>query len=322
MKDRGVVLLNALVVISVVAAIAAHLIREDLEARNRYELMLRSDQARVHARAAEALTLHLLALDRDANEVDHLGEAWAEADRVFDIEGAVLAGRVHDLQGRLNVNQLMRRAEDETETDAPPKWQVSGPDMALLTALIKQADGPATLAARIVEWTTDETLDLAGSAGDGPYLRRADPYLRPAQPALAARGLRPVDGMTAPIFAQLSEALTALPGPTAINVNTAPRAVLQAMMPNLRAPQMERLLRYRRDTPFQSRGDFESYVAAIVPVDVAKEIEALDLDVKTNWFLLEVEVQHGNSRARLFSIIKRPDGDSTPSVFLRSSAPL
>jgi general secretion pathway protein K len=318
--DRGVVLLNALVIISVVAAIAASLIRDDLEARNRYELMLRSDQARVYARAAEALTMRLLALDSDANEIDHLGEAWAEGDRTFDIEGATLTGRIYDLQGRLNLNQLLQYSEPEEGAKA--ELLVSTPDLTLLNALVQNAGGPATLGPRMAEWISPDILDLPGAAGDAPYLRGAVPILRPARAAIAPRDFRPVDGMSADTYRALSAAITALPEPTAINVNTAPRPVLQAMMPGLRATQLDRLIQHRQQNPFQTRAAFQDYVADILAPRTLQELSALNLDVKSNWFLLEVNVVHGISRARLYSVIKRPDGGSTPSIVLRSGAAL
>jgi general secretion pathway protein K len=314
-----VVLLNALVIISVVAAIAAALIRDDLEARIRYELMLRSDQARVYARAAETLTLRLLALDAEANEIDHLGEAWAEGERTFDIEGGTLTGRIHDLQGRLNLNQLLQQSEEE---GAKAELVVSTPDLTLLNALIQNAGGPATLGPRMVEWISPDILDLPGAAGDAPYLRGAEPMLRPARAAIAPRDFRPVDGMSANTYRALSAAITALPEPTTINVNTAPRPVLQAMMPGLRATQLDRLMQHRQQNPFQTRAAFQDYVSDILAPRTLQELSALNLDVKSNWFLLEVKVTHGISRARLYSVIKRPDGGSTPSIILRSGEAL
>lgn len=318
--DRGVVLLNALVIISVVAAIAAALIRDDLEARNRYELMLRADQAHVYARAAETLTLRLLAMDSEANEIDHLGEAWAEGERTFDIEGAVLTGRIHDLQGRLNLNDLLTASEPDE--NGQTTLQVSAPQLQLLEQLIRDAGGPAPLAARMTEWISPAALDLPGAAGDAPYLRGEAPFLRPAQAALAPRDFRPAEGMSAPLFAALAPNLTALPNPAPINVNTAPRALLQAMMPGLRTPQMDRLMQHRLSEPFQTRAAFEGFISDMVAPNTLQEISALQLDVKSNWFVLEVDVTHGLGRARLFSVIKRPDAGGAPSVVLRSGAPI
>jgi general secretion pathway protein K len=320
-SERGVVLLNALIVIAVVAAIAANLIRSDLDARNRYELMLRSDQARVYALAAEALAIELLALDAKSSEIDYLGESWAETDRTFDIEGAILTGRIYDLQGRLNINRVLQKPEQiETVTDSG--IVLAEPEFNLLKSLIKNAKGPATLAPRMVEWMSNEVANLPGAAADAPYLKGETPFLRPAQAPLTPLEFRQVEGMSARVFAVLTTSLAALPGETSLNVNTAPGVVLQAMMPGLSPTLIKRLMRYRQSTPFQSRTDFENYVGKIIPPDNLKEIAALDLDVKSNWFLLEVEVTHGNSRAGLYSVILRPDGGDAPSVYLRSSSAL
>ncbi|MEL6452382.1 MAG: type II secretion system minor pseudopilin GspK [Pseudomonadota bacterium] len=320
-RDGGVVLLNALIIISVVAAIATSLVRSGLEGRNRYALMQRSDQAHIYARAAEALAAELLAQDSEANETDHLGEAWAEDRGTLTIEGATLTATLTDLQGRLNVNQILRRSVP-SEEGAPVTVSMSEPEYDLLRQLIEDAGGPDTLALRVAEWLAPSIDGLPGPVGDVPYQRGDAPYLRPAAPVLSVRDLRLVEGMEAPVMAALETSVAALPGETALNINTAPRPVLQALMPGLSPVQMSRFLAHRAETPFAARSDFESYAAKIVSPATMDALAALDIDVKTNWFLLETQVDHELGRARLFSIILRPDGGGRATVHLRSGAPL
>ena len=84
-RQSGMVLLNALVIVSVAAGVAARMLRDDADARGRFEMMVRSDQARQYALAAEWLARGLLETDWEDGAVDHLGETWAESEHVFPI---------------------------------------------------------------------------------------------------------------------------------------------------------------------------------------------------------------------------------------------
>lgn len=318
--DQGIVLLNALVIISVVAAIAATLIRSGLESTNRYELMLRSDQARVYARAAEALAAELLALDAKASEIDHLGERWAQDQGTMDIEGAVLTGKLYDLQGRLNINTIVETVTVTEGSGQGSNVRLSTPEYDLLRALIKNAGGAERLAPRMAEWISPGVEGLPGAAGDTPYLRMDQPYLRPASGLISAHDIRLVEGLKPFVFDALDRNITALPGETSLNVNTAPQEVIEAMMPGLSATQIERFLRDRQTSPFASRAEFETYIARILSPTALEALRQLDIDVKTNWFLLETTVEHGLSRARLYSIILRPDEGGRARIHLRSGS--
>jgi len=313
--DQGAVLLQALVVIAFLAAISAGVLRDDLEYRSRYVLMSAADEARHHALSAEALALQLLTLDSDRNEVDHLSEAWA-VPRVFQIEGAQMQARVFDLQGRLNVNGLVVRIE----TDTGPKLEVDQGAFSLLKELSKQAGADRTVPQRIVEWTSSQAVRLPGAAGDRPYLTGSNPYLRPAAALLSSRDLRLVDGVTSAVFPALLERVSALPEVTAINVNTAPRAVLEALTQNARARSIDALIRDRAAKPFKTVAEFESYVADNFAPRVSDTLGELALDVKTEWFLLELVVERDGVVRTLYSVLHRPyEGDAR--VHFRSGAP-
>ena len=314
-RARGVVLLHALIVVSVLAAVAAATVRDGLDDRYRYGLMLRSDQAAHHARSAEAAAVALLAADAAATGLDHLGEAWAEP-RSFTLDGARVTVRLEDLQGRLNVNALVRRDEG----DGRPVLAVVEPLFSILERLAQEAGAAPQAATRLVEWTADGVDGLTGAAGDRPYLRREPPLLRPAQPILSVQALRPVGGLTPDSFARLRPSLTALPKATAINVNTAPLPVLRALLPGLRSRALDRLDADRRDAPFDSVVAFQNYAAARFPPILTDALGTVPLAVKTEWFLLRTDVQTDTMALRIYSVLHRPY-DDPGSVILRSFAP-
>lgn len=320
-NERGVVLLHALVVISVLSAIGAGLLRDDLEYRTRHALMVQSDQARAQMRSIEALAGALMAAEASAGALDHLGEAWASP-QTLEMDGVMAEVRLVDLQGRLNVNGLLRRVEgDDTDQNTSPRLEPDPALLALLGALTDAAGGARRLPGRIAEWTAEMVSDLPGAAADEPYLRRNPPELRPAAPVLSTEELRRVDGMTPLVFTALFTArdapLTALPVATEINVNTAPPALLRAMTHGAPPSSIAALDEARRARPFQSVAAFQNYVARHFSPAASDRVAALPLTVASEWFLIDATLGVGATRLRLHAILYRSaDGESR--IVLRS----
>ena len=314
-SERGVVLLHALVVISVLAAVSAGLLRDGLEPRTRHALMVRADAARTHFQSNETLAKVLMAQDAEANSGDHLGEPWAQP-QIFEIDGVEVRVEVKDLQGRLNVNGITRRVDEE----AGAQIEVDPPTFRLLQALGQNAGADRQLAGRIAEWTTDQVSSLPGAAGDQPYLKQDPPLLRPAAPLLSVQDLRLADGMTPPVYAVMAPNLTALPTVTAINVNTAPMGMLRAMLPNARQRALDALVAHRKSNPFESVPEFLNYATRnFSPTAVARVSETY-LDIKSEWFLIEMTMVFGDVELSHFSVLERPyDGESR--ILFRSSQP-
>ncbi|MEO1705746.1 MAG: type II secretion system protein GspK, partial [Pseudomonadota bacterium] len=245
---------------------------------------------------------------------------------VIEIEGAALTATLYDLQGRLNLNRIVSRPEPPEDGKPPPtgapSTALAEPYYDVLAELISDAEGPARLAPRLAEWIAEGVAGLPGPAGDRPYLGQEAPFLRPTEALLTPQDIRLVDGMEAGVFDALGDSLAALPGLTTININTAPRPVLAALMPGLGPSQLDRFISYRAANPFASRGAFTEYISRILAPAGVAALGQVDLDVKTNWFLLEIAVEHGPSRARLFSVLERPDDGGRAEVVLRSGARL
>lgn len=77
-------------------------------------------QARLYSLGAEDWATAVLR--RDDSETDHLGEDWASLPPALPIQGGTLQGRIIDLQGRFNLNNLLSTypsldAESQSEDD-------------------------------------------------------------------------------------------------------------------------------------------------------------------------------------------------------------
>ena len=305
-RQRGMALLNALVVVSIVAGVAARLLRDDVDAHSRFEMMARSDQARQYVLAGEWLGRKLLEADWNDGAIDHLAERWAEEGRVFPIESGWVGGRILDLQGRFNINALV------------------GPDGALhrpaydhLERLLDAAEAPPATAVAVAEWIASEPVLLPGARGDRPYLRASPPYQRPRAPMAGTSELRLVAGMTDVAYRRLRPLVTALPGPTDINVNTAPAPVLEALAPGIDDTVVAELIESRTETPFTSAAGFRKQVAHRISPLAAQVLEDAPITVFSSWFLIDVEAQAGSGRARAVSVARRSAEDGSVRVLMR-----
>lgn len=273
-NDRGIALLNALIMVAAISAVAAGLMLRAETSRARVEHLLIGQQAALHLDAAEWLLSPVLRADWERDQgLDHLLEGWALEGFHADIDRAVLAGQIADLQGRFNINSL----SDPGDLDAAQSFE------RLLRALgLSPGLGP----------------EIAGFVqARGPvliedYAARAVPLLPAREPLDTVQELRLVRGMTEAHFAALLPYVAALPPGTPINVNTASREVLGAVLPTANPAGIARLIADRGRQPFSTRADFMARAETLLhPRVIAQaQLPAGGLAVSTDWFEARFDV--------------------------------
>lgn len=291
-QQRGVAIITALVVVAVVATIAAALgLGQELWLRQTQNL---ADRAQAEATRRAALEWSALILREDAkdNTTDDLSQAWAQALPPLPAEGGLVAGNIHDAQGRFNLNNVLRQGQPSTE------------DIALFQRLLESQGLPAGLADAVVDWVDADSTPRAGSAEDVDYLSTERPY-RAANQALQSVGeLRLIRGFDAAAVERLRPYITALPQETAININTAPVPVLAAMMPELAAAELERLVAEREERPFDKASD----LTARLPADAAPP--KVPYDVKSAYFEVTIDTRYGRLQRRVLALIHRQSAET------------
>jgi general secretion pathway protein K len=181
--------------------------------------------------------------------VDSLDEPWAQplaearlssflaADRDNNADSgpeAFISGTIEDAQSRFNLRGVVDSA-----------GQVDAVQLAALTRLVGLAGAPGDAAARLVE-------ALRGSAPGPVASGQAPSALRPTRwRELAWFG---VDEAT---LARLAPYADLLPQPTPVNVNTAPREVLAAVVEPLGLGGAERIVQQRQREPFRSLAELQ-----------------------------------------------------------------
>jgi len=292
--ERGVALLTAILVTALASMLAVAMVsRQHVEIR-RTANVLESERAYLFALGAEGWVKHIL--QRDDPSKDSLDEDWAVNLPPISVEGAQLAGRVEDLQGRFNLNNVVRGGKAHQ------------PAVELFQHLLESLQLSPDLALALVDWI-DEDMEVSFPAGaeDDEYLSAPVPYRAANRPLTSPSELLLIKGFTPEVYAQLAPLVTALPVPTPININTAPPAVLAALGEGLTAAEVEGIVAQREEKPFADTnellndGAFRSRAAALRQRGV--------LSVNSSFFLLQGAARFGErGKVDLYSLFSRKGG--------------
>lgn len=287
--QRGVALVTALLVVSLatVAAVAmATRLHVDMR---RTGNLLHGEQAYAYALAAESWANVILRRDADDSKIDTLAEDWATALPPISVEGGFVSGRIEDLQGRFNVNNLIG-------TDGKP----SEPDLEYFKRLLGLLEAEPGLAAALLDWIdADINATFPDGVEDDVYLLETPPYRAANRPLVSISELRLVKGYSAEIIALLEPYITALPEPTALNVNTASPLVLQALHADLSEMDAGQIIEARGEEGF---AELEAFLALDALAGLQLDV---DVGIKSDWFSVLTDVRIGRGQAQLESRMQR-----------------
>ncbi len=281
-------LISALLVVALATTAAAQLMSSQyLNLRYSGNLFMR-DQAWQYLKGSEAFAMVLIdKAIRNNRLYDLLGQESA-----FPVEGGVLTGKITDLQGRLNINNVVDNS-----------GKIAGSDYERLQNLLSAKAIPGGLADAVVDWLdTDSTPVSQAGAEDDFYLGLTPPYrtantrMESLSELLLLRGYRklPEDKRTA-----LEQDLSALPTRTSININSASEDLLKAI--GFKADGISTI---RNRLSADGGGPFQS-------LDELKQLKLLPEDkldgigTTTEYFQLTTTAQIGRTRLRQYSIIHR-----------------
>lgn len=292
---RGVALITAMLITALATIVAANMAWDSALDVRRTMTILNRDQGIQVALGAESWVMGILRQDLVDSQTDHLEEIWATELPGLPIEGGEVFGSVADLQGRFNINNLVNQ-----------NGEIDEPSLEQFRRLLLALELDQRLAGVAADWLdADRDAAFPDGAEDPIYTGLLPPYRSANQTVTSISELAAIDGMDKETFDRLAPHITALPGRTDINVNTATPAVLQSLGENISAADVESLLLDRQNGGFV---DIPTAFSSLVTPDVLNS-----LDDASNFFQLSIVVQIDTVRVTVFSILLRgPRGDVTP----------
>lgn len=309
--QRGVALIMAMVIVAVISVLMAQIAQRQLLDIRRTSNILAYDQGHAYATGMEAWAAAILRRDRQSSaDVDALGEVWAQPTPPLPVEGGQLAGRLEDLQGRFNLNNLYSPGQTGNA-----QGSVNANQLEYFRRLLQRLGINPAIAEAVVDWIDlDEQAQPLG-AEDSAYLRVEPNYRTGNWRMSSITELRLVDGVDAEIYAALAPHVATLPAGTRININTATAPVIAALHPELGLSNAEALIEERGLEGFTELGAVQQS-AALGGGEIQLPVDLLDL--KSEYFLGRVDVELGDARLVHYSILHAP-ANGVVSVIARAN---
>ncbi len=306
-RQSGVALITALLITALVTVAAVAMAsRQQLDIRRTGNLM-EADQAWQYALGVEAWARQILAADDASRDtLDYLKDPWAAPVPPLPVEGGSVQGTVEDLQGRFNLNNLVKGNGEPDPAQEKILQNLLG-RVALTDAKLNL--GPYLVDA-VVDWLDTRPDVYRNGAEDGDYLSLTPPYRAANRPMVSPSEMLAVAGFSAPAVAKLTPLIATLPvasEPVKLNVNTAPEMVLMSLDAQLTPPMVQQIVAYRKKTPFDSPADFAQYVKSEFGITVAPNL----VDVKSEYFLVNALASIGRTKVQLYSLLKRSNNKIT-----------
>lgn len=297
-RQRGVALLTAILVVAIATIIATNLLWMSTLDQRRTAAALASDQGLQYILGAEGWVGDILQQDfEDSSESDHLGEAWAVEIEPLPIDGGFIVGRISDLQGLFNLNNLI---DPSGETDEVMFEQFQ--------RLLNLVDIDESLAGAVVDWIDPDSEPKFPFGGEDDLYSRSDPQYRVANGMITTPSeLMAISGIDAEMYARIAPYVTALPRGTRLNVNTAPQVVLASLSDDIDMGLAGSLIDERGDGAFASvQNSFEGLVS---------EEMLPRIDGVSEHFLLAGQVTIGDTTLTINSVLQRHESGRTRTLF-------
>lgn len=298
-RQQGVAIVLAISVVALAALVAAAILVSQSTWARQQELTAEHVQARAVLQAGADWARAVLSDDRRVSNVDHLGEPWALRLPPMPVENGELVGQIEDQQGAFNVNNLVSNGK------------VNVAQLDHFRRLLATLGLPDALAYTLVDWIDDDSEPQPqGGAEDTYYLALDPPYLSANRPLIDVAELALVSGFDVNVRARLHPYVTALPGFTAVNVNTASPEVLAAVVDGLDLGVAQALVAQRDRAYYRDRDDFSKRL----PRGAAAAAE--DISVSSGYFMATLRVTIGGAQASGKALLARP-GTGWPVVLWR-----
>lgn len=292
-RQRGVILISALVLVALAAVVAATLFFDTGMLARRAAANNSMEQALQLGYGAESLAAW--GLSEDDPDIDAPNEQWSQRAGPFEVEtGVQMEAQLIDLQGRFNLNTLVN-AQDAPDPQALKVFQ----------RLLQLLEIDARVADQLVDWIDTNVQPGQDGAEDSVYLSQEPQHRTANLPLTSVSELMQLPGFTHEMYLKLAPHVTALP-PSArtINVCTADGYVLDALYAvsardpthvEFSAMPPEELAQQRTRACFPRRSVLTAQDDALGAITAET----------TKWFRLQSWIRIGTAEFALYSLMYR-----------------
>jgi general secretion pathway protein K len=297
-EQRGVALITAVLVVAIGTMIAVNLMWQGTLDLRRAEAALAADQGLLYVQGAEAWAADILRQDLvDSPDADHLAEPWAIELPPLPVEGGMIMGKLEDLQGRFNLNNLVRPNGTEKQI-AREQFE----------RLLSNLEIDARLAGPVVDWLDPDTnLRFPSGGEDVTYIAQDPPYRTANSMITSPSELMSIPGFDRETYQRLAPYVTVLPNGTKLNVNTASDVVLSSLSANIDIATAGDLVEERAGAEFV---DIDATFSGLVDPDMLPELDGV-----SEHFLLTATVTLGSNQLTMRSVLQRDRSGITRALF-------
>jgi general secretion pathway protein K len=311
-RQRGVALITAVLVVALATMLAVNVSFNGFLNQRRAINMFSADQGFQIAMGAEAWAADILRRDSmGGTKVDDFTEEWATPIPPIPVEGGEVAGQVEDMQGRFNLNNLVK-FENGTLVRNDAAVERFKNLLLLLELEEKWAD-------MLVDWIdTDIEASFPDGGEDNLYTVLTPGYRPPNMRITRASEILALHEFGIERYRRLEPFITALPGNTPLNLCTAPPEVLDAQVQGLRQFTLDRknVLELRKQRCFPSMQEFETNLPPRNPDQQGDAQE--EYSETSQYFRANVFVTIGTTHFTLYSLLYRSSGTNQVRPILRS----
>ncbi len=293
-KQSGIAIIMAMAIVTLAALAAAAIIVTQSTWARQAQLASDHAQAQLLIRTGLDWARAVLSDDLLVSAADHPGEPWALVLPALPVENGSLLGRIEEQQGKFNLNNLLRDGNIDVA------------QLAAFRRLLLSLKLSPLLAPALADWVdADNTPQPEGGVEDA---------LASNRPLQDIAELADIAGFDAAVRTRLRPYVTALPGYTALNANTASAEVLAAVVAGLGLDGARVLVAGRQRAYFRNYADFSSQLpAALLGTSGASEES---ITVSSNFFIASAQVSFGGAQARGSALLVR-SGTGWPRVLWR-----
>jgi general secretion pathway protein K len=309
-RQQGVALMIVIFIFALVSILSVGMYnRQSLFVQTTANILAQS-QAYEYAIASEIYGRRLLKDYWDKKDDESFNESEVIKNSIMiPVEEAFLEAQFNDLQGRLNLNDLVM-LDGKVNAVVVKRFKKLFDRLAIETIKVDV----------LIDWI-DENQNESNLDGleDGAYELLDPPYRNASQPfnhvseLLLLQDMNESEKKRQSEYQNLLPHLSALPqGYVSLNVNTATKEVLQSLSENLNDAQVDSIIEQRDKEPWDDIASFKSD-----PLLQGADIDIKYLGVDSEFFEIATLITLADRRARLVSVIYRNSKDGVMQVLFR-----